>query len=109
MSVNLGKIFKNMGKFGKNGEILGKIGKIWEIWENLENLGVIWEILGNLGTIWQFFNALPLEFFLLYFKFPIDEYATRKYIVFGAQIPFLGSDSLFWLFDPQKYIFSCTM
>jgi hypothetical protein len=50
MSVNLGQIFKNMGKFRKNGENLGKIGKTWEIWENL---GVIWEILGNLGTIWE--------------------------------------------------------
>jgi hypothetical protein len=48
--VNLGKIFKNMGKFGKNGTNLGKIGKILEI---RENLGVIWEILGNLGTIWE--------------------------------------------------------
>jgi hypothetical protein len=33
MSVNLGKIFKNMGKFGKYRENLGKIGKMWEIWE----------------------------------------------------------------------------
>jgi hypothetical protein len=60
MSVNLGKIFKNMGKFGKNGENLGKIG---EIWENLGNSGVIWEILGNLGNMGLqniFFNVLPL-------------------------------------------------
>jgi hypothetical protein len=54
MSVNLGKIFKNMGKFGKNGENLGKIGKFWEI---CEQSGDIWEI-------WDykifFFNVLPL-------------------------------------------------
>jgi hypothetical protein len=52
-SVNLGKIFKNMGKFGKSGEILGNQGKFWEIWENLENLG-------NLGLQNIFFNVLPL-------------------------------------------------
>jgi hypothetical protein len=40
MSVNLGKILKNMGKFGKS----------WKIWENLGNLG-----LQNI-----FFIVLPL-------------------------------------------------
>jgi hypothetical protein len=28
---------------------------------------------------------------------------------FGAQIPFLGSEGLFSPYDPQKYIFSCSM
>jgi hypothetical protein len=48
MSVNLGKIFKNMGKFGKNWEYLGIFGKFgsnlgtfkknWEIWEQISKI-----------------------------------------------------------------------
>jgi hypothetical protein len=53
MSVNLGKIFKNMGKMGKIWEKSGKFGKsgkIWEIWENLGKFGI---------TKYIFFYVLP--------------------------------------------------